>query len=412
MHNAEGVFRIAVRKFAPFETAMQKFWDKYCDFSGCKLKLDMVVMDLHELYESTLANNGLANGYFDIAHINTDWIYEGFTKDAFEVLNERIAAKSPVNFPDGWSKSLLSLQNFDGQIVGLPFHDGPECLIYRKDLFESHQEQAAYFAKYGKHLRVPQTWEDFKQVAEFFNRPAANLYGSIFACYPDGHNAVFDYCLQLWTRGGSLVDANGSININTKASIEGLSFYREIVKDKSKVHPGAATFDSVAAGMAFMNGEAAMMINWFGFAAMCEVDPNSKVKGKIYVDVLPSAADQISASLNVYWLYTIGKGSKNKDIAYDFLHFVTNKENDKALTLEGGIGCRISSWNDAEINRVIPYYHKLETLHAVANMLPQKKNWASIAMVIDEMVLNALNTNEPVEKLVLLAQQKIDQLEK
>ena len=34
-------------------------------------------------------------------------------------------------------------------------------------------------------------------------------------------------------------------------------------------------------GIAFSQGEAAMMINWFGFAAMCEVDENSKVKGKI-----------------------------------------------------------------------------------------------------------------------------------
>lgn len=412
MPNPQETFRIAVRKFAPFEAAMQKFWDKYCQFSGCKLKLDMVVMDLHELHEATLANNGLANGDFDVAHINTDWVYEGFTKNAFEVLNNKIEENPPVNFPDGWSKSLLGLQNFDGQIVGLPFHDGPECFIYRKDLFESHIEQAAYFDKYGKDLKLPQTWEDFHQVAQFFNRPAANLYGSIFACYPDGHNAVFDYCLQLWTRGGSLVDINNHIYINTRASIEGLSFYRNIVKDKTAVHPGSASFDSVAAGLAFMNGEAAMMINWFGFAAMCEVDANSKVKGKIYVDVLPSAADQISASLNVYWLYTIGKGSKNKDIAYDFLRFITNQENDKQLTLEGGIGCRISTWNDAEINRIISYYHKLDTLHTVANMLPQKKNWAAIAIVIDQMVLAAINTSVPTEKLVELAQQQINELEK
>lgn len=412
MLNNQNTFRIAVRKFAPFESAMQKFWDKYCLQSGCKLVLEMVVMDLHELHESTLTNKGLANGDFDIAHINTDWIYEGFVNNAFEVLNDKIEKNPPLNFPEGWSKSLLGLQNIDGQIVGLPFHDGPECLIYRKDLFESHKEQADYLAKYGKNLRVPQTWDDFRQIAEFFNRPADNLYGSIFACYPDGHNTVFDYCLQLWTRGGSLLDKNGSININSKASIEGLDFYREIVKDKSKVHPSSANFDSVAAGLAFMNGEAAMMINWFGFAAMCEVDPNSEVKGNIYVDVLPSAADQISASLNVYWLYTIAKGSKHKDVAYDFIRFVTNQENDKHLTLEGGIGCRISSWNDAEINKTIPYFHKLETLHAVANMLPQKKNWAQIATVIDEMVLKAINTEVATDKIVEVAQQKINELEK
>lgn len=410
MPNSVDIFRIAVRKFAPFETAMQLFWDKYCEFSGCKLSLELVVMDLHELHERTLSNGGLANGDFDVAHINTDWIYEGFANNAFEVLNDKIDQNPPVNYPEGWSKSLLALQNFDGQIVGLPFHDGPECLIYRKDLFEDKQEQENFQVKYGKELKVPQTWDDFKNIAEFFHRPAQNLYGSIFACYPDCHNTVFDFCLQLWTRGGTLLDGNGAININTTEAIEGLSYYREFVKDESLVHPNSADFESVAAGLAFMNGEAAMMINWFGFAAMCEVEPTSKVKGKIDIDLLPSNKDEKSASLNVYWLYTIAKGSKHKDVAYDFLRFVTNVANDKLLTQTGGIGCRISTWNDQEINQQIPFYHKLDALHEVANTLPQKANWAKITAIIDEMVLNAINTTTDSAELVKLAQQKIDEL--
>jgi multiple sugar transport system substrate-binding protein len=405
-------FRIAVRKFGPFETAMQKFWDSYCLFSGCPLKLELIIMDLHELHDQTLTQNGLAEGEFDMAHINTDWIYEGYTAKAFEILNPYIDQSPPVDFPTGWSKSLLELQNFEGEIVGLPFHDGPECLLYRKDLFESHEEQAAYFEKYGQRLRVPKTWDEFYQISQFFNRPEENIYGSIFACYPDGHNAVFDYCLQLWSRGGNLIDQNRKINVITTASLESLDFYRKIVNDVTAVHPGSAQFDSVAAGIAFSRGEAAMMINWFGFATMAEVDENSKVKGKVYIDLLPANPDQISASLNVYWLYTIGKGSKHKQVAYDFIRFATNTANDKALTLEGGIGCRISTWNDIEINRIIPYYHKLETLHVVAKMLPQHKNWAKIASVIDQMVLTAINSDQPSATILNLAQQQIEEVER
>lgn len=404
-------FRIAVRKFGPFETAMQMFWDRYCFVSGCVLKLKLVIMDLHELHDRTLTQKGLAEGEFDVAHINTDWMYEGYAANAFEVLNPYIDQHPPFDFPKGWSSSLLGLQNFNGEIVGLPFHDGPECLLYRKDLFESNEEQAAYYAKYGQRLRVPKTWDEFYQVAQFFNRPKHNLYGSIFACYPDGHNAVFDYCLQLWSRGGNLVDQHDKININTPASLESLAFYRKIVKDATAVHPGSAQFDSVTAGMAFSQGEAAMMINWFGFATMAEVDENSKVRGKIYIDLLPANPDQISASLNVYWLYTIGRGSKHKKVAYDFIRFATNVVNDKTLTLEGGIGCRISTWNDIEINKIIPYYHKLETLHVVAKMLPQHKNWAKIASVIDQMVILAITTDRLSSELLTLAQKQINEIE-
>jgi len=412
MNNQTQTFKIAVRKFGPFETAMQKFWDDYCLFTGCKLKLELVIMDLHELHDRTLTQRGLANGEFDVAHINTDWLYEGYSNGAFEVLNSYIEQNPPVDFPNGWSTSLLELQNFEDEIVGLPFHDGPECLIYRKDLFESQHEQAAYFERYKQRLGVPKTWQEFYQVSQFFNRPTENLYGAIFACYPDGHNAVFDYCLQLWSRGGSLLNSQGKIKVNTPASSESLAFYRKIVNDRSAVHPGSKEFDSVAAGIAFSKGEAAMMINWFGFASMVEVDEHSKVKGKVNIDLLPANSDQISASLNVYWLYTIGKGSAHKAIAYDFIRFATNVTNDKALTLGGGIGCRKSTWNDLEINKTIPYYHKLETLHAVAKMLPQHKNWAKIAAVIDQMVLAGINTEQPTEEILSHAQQQINEIEK
>jgi multiple sugar transport system substrate-binding protein len=147
MSNSKQKFTIAVRKFGPFESAMQKFWDQYCESSGCKLELELKIMELHELHESTLIKKGLERGDFDVAHINTDWIYEGYQAGAFEILNPYIDNNPPKDFPQGWSNSLLTLQQFEGNIVGLPFHDGPECFIYRKDLFESHEEQAAYAAQ-------------------------------------------------------------------------------------------------------------------------------------------------------------------------------------------------------------------------------------------------------------------------
>lgn len=406
------VFRIAVRKFGPFESAMQKVWDQYCLSSGCSLKVEMVPMDLHELHESTLLNKGLKNGDWDIAHINTDWLLEGYTDGAFEDLTSFIGQQAPDAFPEGWSNSLLSSQQFYDQVVGLPFHDGPECLIYRKDLFEDKTEQDSYLAEYGKALVVPTTWEDFMQVARFFNRPEQNLFGTVFACYPDGHNTVFDFCLQLWSRGGLLVDDRGKVNVNTIPAIQGLEFYRNAVKDKDAVHPESATFDSVRAGSAFAKGEAAMMINWFGFASVCEVDPSSAVKGKVEVALLPAAHGHKSASLNVYWLYTMGAGSKHKQVAYDFIRFAVNQANDKLLTLEGGIGCRISTWKDPEINQIVPYYHKLEQLHEGAKTLPQKSNWAAIAVLIDEMVLNALNSDKAVSEIVKEIQDKIDLIDK
>ncbi|MDQ6530409.1 extracellular solute-binding protein [Flavobacterium sp. LHD-85] len=402
--------RIAVRKFDPFESTLRKLWDAFSLRNNIKMEAEMVALELHDLYETTISEKGLKEGKWDIAHINTDWIFDAVNENAVLNLFPLIGENPPENYPFGWHKSLLHLQKLSNGIFGLPFHDGPECLIYRKDLFENETEKENFKKQFGYELATPKTWQEFAQIATFFNRPEQNLYGAVFANYPDGHNMVFDFCLQLWTRGGSLLNKKNQIDIHNEAAIKALDFYRKMVNDKNAVHPKSREFGSVEAGLAFAEGQAAMAINWFGFASMAEVIEESKVKGKIDITSLPSDPGHKTASLNVYWLYTIGSGSKHQKLAYDFLRFATTPESDKLLTTEGGIGCRKSTWKDEEINTLIPFYHKLEMLHENALTLPQTPIWPKVAELIDGAVLKAIETDTASETLLEETQKKIKKL--
>ncbi|QCX40295.1 sugar ABC transporter substrate-binding protein [Aureibaculum algae] len=404
-------FRIAVRKFDAFESAIAKIWKAFCKETGCKLELEAVPLDLHPLYNTILKEKGLANGAWDVSLINTDWIAEAFTSNSVVDLTKFIQKNPPEDFPNGWSRSLLYKQEFDNKIVGLPFHDGPECLIYRKDLFESIEEGVAFYEEHGKPLEIPETWDDLMEVAEFFNRPEKELYGTTFAAYPDGHNTVFDFCLQLWTRGGELFDSNKKVKLNSKEAIEGMKFYRKALHNKNAIHPNSRDFDSVKSGLAFANGNLAMMVNWFGFASMCEVLETSKVKGKVDVANVPSGSNGEGISLNAYWMYVIGSGSNNKELAYQFIKYAVNAKNDKLLTLEGAIGCRKSTWTDKDVNNIVPYYYKLEELHKNTRSLPRKSNWSEIANVIDQLVLSVINSSEEIEAILNLAQSQVDSIE-
>lgn len=402
--------RIAVRKFDPFESTLQKLWDAFCLQNNIKMEAEMIPLELHDLYETTISEKGLKEGKWDIAHINTDWIFDAVNENAVLNLFSLIGENPPENYPFGWHKSLLHLQKLSNGIFGLPFHDGPECLIYRKDLFENETEKEHFKKQFGYELSTPKTWSEFAEIATFFNRPEQNLYGSVFANYPDGHNMVFDFCLQLWTRGGSLLNKKNQIDIHNETAIKALDFYRKMVNDATAVHPKSREFGSVEAGLAFAEGQAAMAINWFGFASMAEVIEESKVKGKIDITSLPSDPGHKTASLNVYWLYTIGSGSKHKKLAYDFLRFATTPESDKLLTTEGGIGCRKSTWKDEEINTLIPFYHKLEMLHENALTLPQTPIWPKVAELIDGAVLKAIETDISSAIILEETQEKIKEL--
>ncbi|MDR8391183.1 sugar ABC transporter substrate-binding protein [Aliifodinibius sp. S!AR15-10] len=402
--------RVAVRTFEPFETALQKIWEAYCQKTGCKLKLEAVPMELADLHSKTLGEGGLKKGEWDIAYLNTDWLAEAHATGSVLDLNSHIEENPPQDYPEGWSDSLLGLQAFGDEVVGLPFHDGPECLVYRKDLFEDEDERQQFYDQYGWELKPPETWEEYLTIARFFQRPEEDLYGTVFAAYPDGHNTVFDFSLQLWTRGGEIVDSEGNININTAEARKGLEFYRSMLQDDTAVHPNCPEFDSVKAGLAFARGNVAMMVNWFGFAALCEVHEESTTKGKVDVTTIPRGPSGEEVSLNVYWVYAIGARSSHKEIAYDFIRFAVNAQNDKFLTLEGGIGCRRSTWRDEEVNRTVPYYHRLEELHRSARELPRRNDWSEIAGVIDQVVLDVMNTDQPVAQILENGQREIEQI--
>src|SRR5699024_1152265 len=390
--------KIAIRAFKPFEDAIAEMWEQFCEHRSVDLELDILPMELENLHRQVIDNGGLKNGNWDLALINTDWIAEVYATGAAENLQPYIDRHPPADFPDGWSESLLKLQQFGDETVGLPFHDGPECLIYRTDLFEDPEERKRFKAAYGKELKPPETWEDFMDIAHFFHRPEDNLYGSVWAAYPDGHNTVFDFALQVLTRGGDLTSEDGDVILNSPAAVRGMEFYRKLLQDQQAVHPKCADFDSVKSGMAFARGEVAMMVNWFGFASLCEFHNESQTKGDVSITSIPSSSDGTKVSLNVYWLYVLGKGSSHKKVSYDFLRYAISKTSDKLLTLKGGIGCRLSTWHDPEVNQEVPYYHRLEALHQNAKTLPRKKNWSEIAEVIDEAVLQTMNTSRSVSE--------------
>ncbi len=206
---ARKTFKIAVRKYKPLESVVFIFWDKFKNEIGCDLELEAVPMDLDLLYDTIFTNQGLKNGQWDIAHVNTDWMTGAKDNGSLLDIAPYIKKDPPEDYPQGWSPALLRLQTYGDEVYGFPFHDGPEGFIYRTDLFEDPSEKKNYREKYRKKLRVPETWNEFIDVARFFNRPEKDLYGTVFAAYPDRHNNVFDFALQLWSRGGERSGGTG-----------------------------------------------------------------------------------------------------------------------------------------------------------------------------------------------------------
>lgn len=394
------LFRIAVRKYSPFEQAIRAQWQDFESKAHTGLTLDLVPLDLQALESALFESKGMQNGDWDVAFVATDWIANMHEQKCALNLAQLLLDDPPQDYPTGWTDSLLRLQRVGDAVLGVPYHDGPECLIYRRDLFVDVDLRAQYQLQFGQVLTPPTTWHEFHRIAQFLQRPAQELYGTAFAAFPDGHNSVYDFLLQVWTRGGELFDSAGQVRFESAEAEAALDFYRAMLADKRAVHPDCAAFDSVAAGMAFAEGHIAMMINWFGFATMAYTSPESSVQGKVAIADIPSEGKGSPVSLNVYWILSIASGSPHPLPAWSFLRHVLTPAMDKLTTTTGAIGCRRSTWNDAQVNAAIPFYHRIEGLHTSAREIPQRADWPRIAAIIDRLVTANITTDaSPLELL-------------
>jgi multiple sugar transport system substrate-binding protein len=403
MSTERRTFRIAVRAFPPFEQAIRLQWESFEEKAQTGLELDLVALDLHALEDALFTSGGMSSGDWDCAFVNTDWIAAMHALGCAVDLAPLLQAEPPQDYPGGWTDSLLRLQKIDGAVLGVPYHDGPECLILRSDLFRDETNRKRFHERFGRELEAPKTWAEFHETARFFHDEAAGISGTVFAAFPDGHNTVYDFLLQLWSRGGELFDQDGKLQFKTDAAIEALEFYRTIVTDHGAVPCDCAGLDSVAAGQRFADGKVAMMVNWFGFAAYSHASDDSAVRGKVEIAPIPAGTHGASVSLNVYWMLSLPVGSPYWQKGWDFLRHALTPEMDLVTSTSGAIGCRRSTWNNAALNARIPFYHQLEDLHRGAREIPQRADWPQIAVAIDQLMTAAATTETPVDTLLAQA---------
>jgi multiple sugar transport system substrate-binding protein len=398
--------RIALRNYADFENALTEE-ARLFEAKHPGTKIELISVGIHELYKSAIANGGLRDGRYDLALLVTDWLAEAHASGSLEDLHHWQQLIPIHDWPAGWPRSLVQPLFFGERLSSIPWHDGPECLVYRTDLFHDSAACNAFRSQFLRDLAPPTTWEEFEQTARFLTDHSAGRYGTVFAAFPDGHNTLYDFALQIWSRGGELTDAAGRPFLTTPVALSALEFYRRIVRDSALCHPRSPQLDSTQSGDLFLAGEAAMMANWFGFAARAGRE-GSPLAGKVAIAPIPTANNATPTSLSVFWALAMGHGSRHKELAWQFLRFVASPERDLGITRHGAVGVRLSTWRNPELQARIPVYREVEGISLGARQLPSGPAMASFAAIIDDVITQALTTNELSAAILESAQREIE----
>jgi len=161
--------------YAPF-TAYQKLSAEFTKETG--IKVEWEVADLAVLQQKMLADVMNKTGVYDCAEVTSIdvglWIARDFAHPVQDFLDNPKMRDPSFDPWTAYIPETLAFSSVEGgKIYGLPYHFIPRFMVVRRDIAECKGEQANFKAKYGYDLPLkPDTWEKFRNVAEFFTRKA------------------------------------------------------------------------------------------------------------------------------------------------------------------------------------------------------------------------------------------------
>jgi len=270
------------------------------------IKVEFEVTSWDQMYDKAIKDMEAETGIYDFVYIEQDIVYSYLARDFLVNLSQMLAdnpnlAAAEFN-PDDFTSFIDYFKDpATGDVYGVPMEAFVKIYLYRKDLFEDPDIQAAFEAEYGYPLAPATTFEQYADNAEFFTKYGEendlDLWGTTVQA-ASGHPASFyeyyetiapTFGIYNWGINTDVWQAsveNGG-EMNSDTAKEALEFWLGML-EYAPPESTSSTWDEVAA--TFAAGRAAQGWVYGENAAWIATDPErSAVVGKVGVALPPTA---------------------------------------------------------------------------------------------------------------------------
>jgi multiple sugar transport system substrate-binding protein len=228
---------------------------------------------------------------FDIVVGDSQWLGRGAAKRLYVDLTDWL--KTAVDMSRVHPRARQYLCEYGGRLYAAPCESDAMGVAYRKDWFENADEKEAYKKQFNRELRVPETWEEFRDIAKFFHRPAEKRYGCAILTGRGYDALTMGFEQILYAFGGSWGDSKtfqvrGAVN--SEGAVAGLDFLKDLLRYSPD---GGSKLDYGEVLEPLTNGSTAMSVNYFAFFPKVVAD----MGGKVGFFAMPRQGDRRFASL-------------------------------------------------------------------------------------------------------------------
>jgi multiple sugar transport system substrate-binding protein len=237
--------------------------------------------------------------------------------------------------------------------------EGDACgFAYRTDLFNDSAEKANFKKKYGYELKPPATWAQFRDIAEFFTRPDKQMWGAAIYTQKDYDAITMGVETVLFSYGMDWQDKKNNVLgvVNSPEAIAAVQLYHDLYQKYCPPGLSNAFFPEV--NDAYVNGKAAMQMNFFAFLPMV-INPklNPKYWDKTGYFVNPAGPNgKQFAALGGQGLSILSFVSKDRQAAaFDWLKWFASDKTQARWAQLGGYSCNVKALNSDAFLKGTPY---------------------------------------------------------
>ena len=244
--------------------ALQELGNQFAEETGIAVSVHQIPWPSYQ--DQVFLNFGNKQTDFDIVIGDSQWIGRGATKGLYLDLTDWLPEAVDIStIHPRAARYLCEYPAGSGRFFAAPCETDAIGFVYRRDWFEDPAEQEAFRTRYGRELVVPDSWEEFRDIAEFFHRPVEKRYGCSLLTGRGYDSIVMGFQPFLWAWGGAWGDPQSFAVqgfLNSAGAVAGLDFFKELIQFTPEGGTNADYFFNLEA---FSNGSTTMVLDYFPF---------------------------------------------------------------------------------------------------------------------------------------------------
>jgi len=324
------------------------------------LEIEIDVIPPESLHEKQLTFFTSETYEYDLIEIYPTWIGEYAESkyiDNLDPLYEKYAGE--IDTSDFIEAAQVGFDKYQGSWYAIPYDGDVNIFYYRKDLFDDETNKTDFKAKYGYELAPPISWNQVRDMAEFFTGREEGLYG--FGTLALKTWWAVAYWANVYRNlaianglnfGNGLVNDSGEIELDRDTFIEANDFYMDLMENFSPEGILSWGYPETKEGLG--NGTVAMSLQW---ATSVFRDPRQmKYWNEMYAVPMPGF-EKDDGSVNNVTSYAVGKAmvipasAENKEIAFLYAQWLasTTMQIYETNTGSGVDPSRTSAWKDQRV---------------------------------------------------------------